>query len=61
MNTFDISKVLNQNLITLDLTASNKEEAISELTDLLVAEGAVNDKEAFVEDVLIRETEGMTG
>lgn len=61
MNTFDISKVLNQNLITLDLIASNKEEAISELTDLLVAEGAVNDKKAFVEDVLIRETEGMTG
>lgn len=61
MATFDISKVLDKSLITVDLQATDKEAAISELTDLLVQNGAVVDKKAFVEDVIAREAEGMTG
>lgn len=61
MATFDISKVLDKSLITVNLKATDKKSAISELTDLLVANDAVVNKQAFIEDVIAREAEGMTG
>lgn len=56
-----LSQVVNENLVTLDLKANTKKEAIEELTDLLVKNGNVNDKDGFVKDVLFRESEGVTG
>jgi PTS system fructose-specific IIA component len=61
LETFDISKVLDNNLVSLSLNANTKKEAIEKLTDLLVKNGNVNSREGFVEDVLLREKEGMTG
>lgn len=61
VNNFDIGQVITKDLISLDLQADSKEAAIEELTDLLVAHGDVIDKQKFIDDVIERETEGMTG
>ncbi|MDO4680757.1 MAG: PTS sugar transporter subunit IIA [Aerococcus sp.] len=58
---FDIKKVITPELITLNLKGTKKEEVLMELTDLLVNDGDVIDKDTFFKDVLYRETEGITG
>lgn len=57
----DISNVLNVKNIKLNLMAKSKEEAVEELTDLLVRDGAVNNKAQFLKDVWLREEQGSTG
>ncbi|HCM5719470.1 TPA: PTS sugar transporter subunit IIA [Klebsiella pneumoniae] len=57
----DISTVLNVKNIKLNMTARTKEEVIEELTDLLIQDGAVTNKEDFIRDVWLREEVGSTG
>lgn len=57
----DTTKILNENLIQLNMKAKTKEEAIQELTECLYKEGNVSDPVAFTKDVYIRESEGKTG
>ncbi|ENR5977061.1 PTS sugar transporter subunit IIA [Klebsiella pneumoniae] len=57
----DISTVLNIKNIKLNMTARTKEEVIEELTDLLIQDGAVTNKEDFIRDVWLREELGSTG
>ncbi|MNP34018.1 PTS system fructose-specific EIIABC component [compost metagenome] len=57
----DISNVLNVNNIKLNMLAKSKEEAIEELTELLVLDGAVINKADFLKDVWLREAQGSTG
>lgn len=57
----DISEILSPENITLDLKARTREEAISELMDLLFASGAVSNKEEMVNAALEREKEFSTG
>ncbi|MEY6833983.1 PTS sugar transporter subunit IIA [Klebsiella pneumoniae] len=57
----DISTVLNVKNIKLNMTARTKEEVIEELTDLLIQDGAVTNKEDFIRDVWLREELGSTG
>ncbi|HFF3718061.1 TPA: PTS sugar transporter subunit IIA [Klebsiella pneumoniae] len=57
----DISTVLNVKNIKLNMTARSKEEVIEELTDLLIQDGAVTNKEDFIRDVWLREELGSTG
>lgn len=56
----DISTVLNVKNIKLNMTARTKEEVIEELTDLLIQDGAVTNKEDFIRDVWLREELGST-
>ncbi|EOE4244144.1 PTS sugar transporter subunit IIA [Klebsiella pneumoniae] len=57
----DISTVLNVKNIKLNMTARTKEEVIEELTDLLIQDGAVTNKEDFIRDVWLREELSSTG
>ncbi|ECG8590190.1 PTS sugar transporter subunit IIA [Salmonella enterica subsp. salamae] len=57
----DISNVLNVKNIKLNMMAKSKEEAIEELADLLVRDGAVINKDIFLKDVWLREEQGSTG
>lgn len=57
----DISTLLNVKNIKLNMTARTKEEVIEELTDLLIQDGAVTNKEDFIRDVWLREELGSTG
>lgn len=53
--------MLNVKNIKLNMTARTKEEVIEELTDLLIQDGAVTNKEDFIRDVWLREEVGSTG
>ncbi|MFO3903634.1 PTS sugar transporter subunit IIA [Enterobacter hormaechei] len=57
----NISNVLNVNNIKLNMMAKTKEEAIEELTELLVLDGSVINKDDFLKDVWLREEQGSTG
>lgn len=57
----NISDVLNAKNIKLNMMAKTKEEAIEELTDLLVLDGVVISKNDFLKDVWLREEQGSTG
>lgn len=60
-NQIDISKVINENCIKLNLSSHKKLDALEELIELLYAEEAISSKSEFLEDVLKREEEGITG
>ena len=53
--------MLNVKNIKLNMTARTKEEVIEELTDLLIQDGAVTNKEDFIRDGWLREELGSTG
>jgi len=57
----DINKIINKNRINLELNATNKEEALNELAELLLKDGVLSSKENFINDVYLREKEGETG
>ncbi len=57
----DISKILDEQRIYLDLDVANKEEAIEALADMLVKSEVLSSKEGFIKDVYLREAEGKTG
>lgn len=57
----DISTILNVKHIKLNMVARTKEEAIEELTDLLVQDRSVINKAQFLRDVWLREAQGPTG
>lgn len=57
----DINKIINKNRINLELDATNKEEALNELAELLLKDGVLSSKENFIKDVYLREKEGETG
>lgn len=61
MEEFSIANVITEDLIKMELKATTKEAAIMELTDLLKTNAIITDSQAFAEDVLKREAEGMTG
>ena len=60
-NDFEIARVIDEKLIALDMDVSTKDEMLSALTDLLDRQGKLNDRAAFLDDVMWREGEGQTG
>ena len=56
-----VSDVLKSDRITLHLKSDTKESALRELTELLYKSGALTDKDAFLNDVLTRESISTTG
>ncbi|OLQ90901.1 PTS fructose transporter subunit IIC [Vibrio ponticus] len=56
-----ITKLINQDLISLDLKATTKEEVFLELIDVLHAQGRISDKAQFLADIKAREELGNTG
>ncbi len=61
MADFSISNVIDERLIALDMDVTTKEEMLERLTDLFDEQGKLNDREAFLKDVMWREGEGQTG
>ncbi|BCP57453.1 TPA: PTS sugar transporter subunit IIA [Streptococcus suis] len=61
LDSINISDMISEEIITLDLKATTKLGAIEELSELLLNRGDITNKQAFVDDVLLRETEGVTG
>ncbi|MGL4802125.1 MAG: PTS fructose transporter subunit EIIC [Cetobacterium sp.] len=57
----NFSNLIDKNLIVLDLDSLNKNEVIEKLVDLLDKNGALINKNEFLEAVLLRETKSPTG
>ena len=57
----EFNKVIKNQTIELNLQGRTKEEILEELTDLLVKDGAINDKDGFLKDVYDREAVSSTG
>lgn len=56
-----ITKLINQDLIKLSLSANSKEDVFKELIDVLYAQGRISDKAQFLADIKAREEQGNTG
>ncbi len=52
---------LKKECCLMDLQASTRDEAIREMSEMLVKAGQVLDKEVFIKDILEREERGTTG
>lgn len=57
----DLLNVLNLEIMNLNLKATNKKQAIQELSQLLFQNGRVQNSDEFVQDVYKREEIGPTG
>lgn len=56
-----ISQLLSLNTIKLNLVATNKDEVINQLVDVLWNAGKLNDKDLYKEEILKRESLSSTG
>ncbi len=56
-----IDEVLDPRLIKLNLNASSKRDAITQLSETLKDADYINDVPSFVKDIYLREKEGITG
>ena len=56
-----LRRFLDPRLISMNLAATTRRQAVEELTGLLVRAGRVRDARAFVADVFRREVQGPTG
>lgn len=57
----DLSKILDDRIICIDMPAENKDEAITNLSKKLKAAGYIADVESFKKDIYYRESIGITG
>lgn len=57
----DLSSVLDSNIIKIGINAKDKHDAIVQLSKLLKDAGYIDNVPAFVEDIYVREDEGITG
>jgi fructose PTS system EIIA component len=57
----DFTEVLRPQIINLYMEAGDKKEVIDKLSDLLISDEAITSKEVYINDVMLRETEGPTG
>ncbi|SKC59088.1 PTS sugar transporter subunit IIA [Maledivibacter halophilus] len=57
----DLSKILDDRLICIDMLSKNKDEAIDELSGKLKIAGYIDDIESFKKDIYHRESLGSTG
>ncbi|MEF1273317.1 fructose-specific PTS transporter subunit EIIC, partial [Vibrio campbellii] len=56
-----ITKLINEDLIKLDLQATSKEDVFKELVAVLHTQGRISDQEQFLADIKAREELGNTG
>jgi PTS system nitrogen regulatory IIA component len=56
-----LKNILSEDLVTIDLQGSNKEEIINELLEVLVKNNKLKDKELAFHDIMERENQMSTG
>jgi fructose PTS system EIIA component len=57
----EVKDIVDLNTIHTNIRAKNKEEAIQELAETLLANGYITDMEDFLKDIYAREAMGQTG
>jgi fructose PTS system EIIA component len=61
MKELDMHKIINEDLIDLNLQSTTKLGVLKELTHLLYKHQCIDSEEGFMKAVLYRENEGVTG
>ena len=61
MTTLSLDQLIDKDIMVVNSTAGNKQEVLEELGRLLEAKGYLKDVGTFIEDVYLRESEGITG
>lgn len=56
-----IMEIFDKRIVDLDMNVKNKDEAIRHLSNLLENAGYIADVDEFVNDIYLRESEGITG
>lgn len=56
-----VTEILDKRVIDLSMEARNKDEVLRHLSGLLKKAGYIDDEEAYLKDVYLRESEGVTG
>lgn len=56
-----LEKVLDKNIMVVDLDVKDKENAILEMSKMLLDNNYINDLDSFIEDIYNRESLGSTG
>ena len=56
-----VTEILDQRIIDLSMEARNKDEVLRHLSGLLKKAGYIENEEAYLKDVYLRELEGVTG
>ena len=57
----DMSKTLDESRINFHLKGNTKDEILKEIVDIFDASGVLSDKQQYLKDVYLRESEGPTG
>src|SRR5699024_7952132 len=57
----NLSELIEEDTINLNMNVNSKNEAIEALVDLLFSNKLVKSKEGFLKDVYMREEQGLTG
>ena len=57
----ELSEVLHEDIISLDVKGTTKDEVLHELAQLLLDGGYISDIDQFVKDIYVRESMGITG
>ena len=57
----NLKEVLDERVITTALDVKDKEEALRKMSGMLLANGYIADVDQFMEDIYLREAEGITG
>lgn len=61
MTTLSLDQLIDKDIMVVNSTARNKREVLEELGRLLEVKGYLKDVDTFIEDVYLRESEGITG
>ena len=57
----EVKNIVDLKTIKTNIQAKTKDEALKELTELLVQNGYITDVDGFMKDIYAREAEGQTG
>ncbi|MDD5792666.1 MAG: PTS sugar transporter subunit IIA [Erysipelotrichaceae bacterium] len=57
----ELIDVLDEKIIQIGVDAKDKAEALSKMSDVLLDQGYISDKNSFMEDIYFRESQGETG
>ncbi|GEL67110.1 PTS sugar transporter subunit IIA [Marinilactibacillus psychrotolerans] len=57
----DLSKIVKEELVSLNMNTHTKQEMLRELSNKLFEKGCIEDVNHFMKDVYLREEEGQTG
>ena len=57
----ELREILDENIIRIDLDASSKDEAIKKMSNILYENGYISNINQFVNDIYLREQQGVTG